>query len=456
MKNIWFFVAVLMVISCKNEAPKDYAIISGNIINVKGELTINSNDRIIKKVINVAEDGSFTDTLKIKTDTYFLYDGKNKTKVYIDAGNNVNISYDANDLENSLIFSGVGSEISNYLFSKEKKEKELAGNNTDVYKLEELAYKTKFNEIKTALEGILSASTGISKEFKVKELRNINYSYLYQISIYQQYHEHYAEKPGFKISEGFLNELGNFNYENEEDFTFSSDYEKIVTSHFYEEATKLVEKDSITEEFAFIKAVSIIPNETIKNSLLFNNAKYGITYTEELEKFYAMFMKISTNDIHKKEITESYDKLKTVAKGQPSPQFNNYENFAGGTTSLSDLKGKYVYVDVWATWCGPCKKEIPFLQKVEKQYEGKNIEFVSLSVDKLEAHDKWQNMVREEQLGGIQLFADNSWKSDFVTGYLVKAIPRFILIDPNGTIVNSNAPKPSEARLIDLFNELSI
>ncbi len=456
MKNIWLFVAVLTMISCKKETPIDYAIISGTISNEIGELTLNSSDRSIKKVINVAEDGSFNDTLRVKTDTYLLFDGKNRTAVYIDAGNNINISYDANDFENSLLFSGVGSEISNYLFSKEVKEKELIGKGTEVYKLEELEYRTKFNDVKTASQEILTTSIGISEAFKVKELRNINYSYLYQISIYQRYHEHYAEKPGFKTSEGFLDELKNLNYENEEDFTFSGDYEKLVTSHFYEEATKIVEKDSIEEDIAFMNVVGVIPNKTIKNKLLFDNAKYSVTYTNDLKTFYNKFMKVSTNEENNKVITESYNKLKTVTKGEPSPQFNNYKNFAGGTTSLSDLKGKFVYIDVWATWCGPCKREIPFLQKVEKQYEGKNIQFVSLSVDKLDDIDEWQKMVGEKKLGGIQLFADNSWKSNFVTGYLIKGIPRFILIDPNGIIVNSNAPRPSDSKLIDLFNELSI
>jgi len=456
MKNIWFFVAVLMVVSCKNETPVDYAILSGNITSVVGELSLNSSDGAIKQIISVAEGGSFRDTLRVKTETYILYDGTNRTKVYVDAGNLINITYNSLDFENTLTISGPGSEISNYLNAVVKSENKLRGEGTSVYLLDEGEYKAKFNEIKTASEEILATTKGISEEYKAKELRNINYSYLGQLNIYERYHAHYAKQPEFKISEGFLDELKDLTYDIEEDFIFSESYKEVVDAHYLKEAAKLVENDSIDEDIAFLKVVATIPNETIKNTLLFDNAKYAVTYTEDLETFYKLFMAASTNKENNKEITKNYDKLKTVSKGQPSPQFNNYENFAGGTTSLNDLKGKFVYVDVWATWCGPCKAEIPFLQKVEKQYEGKNIEFVSVSVDKLGDHDKWQSMVEEEQLGGIQLFADKSWESDFVTGYLIKGIPRFILIDPNGIIVNSNAPRPSETRLIDLFNELNI
>ena len=160
----------------------------------------------------------------------------------------------------------------------------------------------------------------------------------------------------------------------------------------------------------------------------------------------------------KQQLLEMYEKKQVLngLKGQESPKFINYENDAGGTTSLNDLKGKYVYIDIWATWCGPCKREIPFLKEVENTYHDKNIAFVSISLDQEKDRDKWKQMIVDKELGGLQLFADNNWKSTFVKDYAITGIPRFILIDPEGKVVSADAPRPSDETLIDLFNELNI
>lgn len=146
--------------------------------------------------------------------------------------------------------------------------------------------------------------------------------------------------------------------------------------------------------------------------------------------------------------TEEYERKAKANKmtGKPSPQFD-YENFKGGKTKLADLKGKYVYIDLWATWCAPCRAEIPYLQKVEEKYHGKNIEFVSISIDKEKDREKWKNFVADKSLVGVQLFADKDWQSEFVVNYGVMGIPRFILIDPQGNVVSSDAERPSSPDL---------
>ncbi|MCT4699902.1 MULTISPECIES: TlpA family protein disulfide reductase [Tenacibaculum] len=160
-----------------------------------------------------------------------------------------------------------------------------------------------------------------------------------------------------------------------------------------------------------------------------------------------------TNYLNKTHADKLYLATK-LATGSESPKFVDYENFKGGTTSLDDLKGKYVYIDMWATWCNPCKQEIPFLQKVEKQYHGKNIEFVSISVDSERDYGTWKTMVADKNLTGIQLYSKRD--KNFAGAYRVNSIPRFILIDPQGNIVDANAPRPSSPKLIELFTSLNI
>lgn len=156
-----------------------------------------------------------------------------------------------------------------------------------------------------------------------------------------------------------------------------------------------------------------------------------------------------------KNMQAQFDVVMKMAKinGSVAPTFN-YENFAGGKTKLEDLRGKYVYIDVWATWCGPCRGEIPSLARIEEKYKGKNIAFVSISVDEDKDHDKWKKFVSDKQLGGIQLFADKNWNSEFITSFGINSIPRFILIDPKGIVLNADAPRPSEPQLQEKLDSL--
>lgn len=166
--------------------------------------------------------------------------------------------------------------------------------------------------------------------------------------------------------------------------------------------------------------------------------------------------------VQKKEIEESltglikyYEEVQESNKmnNSPSPSFD-YVNYAGGKSKLEDFRGKYVYIDVWATWCGPCRQEIPFLKKAEEKYKEKNITFISISIDKLKDQEKWKTMIKEKELGGVQLFADNDWNSKFVQDYKITGIPRFILIDPKGNIVKADAARPSSAELMKELDSL--
>lgn len=139
-----------------------------------------------------------------------------------------------------------------------------------------------------------------------------------------------------------------------------------------------------------------------------------------------------------------------IKAGDMCPDFK-FADTSGKFYTLADFKGKYVYMDIWATWCGPCVAEIPYLKDVEEKMHGKNILFVSVSRDKdLEA---WKTMLTEKQMTGIQLHYGGIVK--FFKAFAVTGIPRFILIGPDGKVVEPKMMRPSQGeKLINYFNAL--
>lgn len=445
------------MVACIKQAP-DYAIFTGKIDNLDiKEVTLTKADQSFSKKISVDSNGAFTDTIKANPGLYLLTAGKNWSSVYFVNGSVVNITADAKDFNRTLDVSGKGAETTNYIIYKHKKIAELKGERKAFYKLEEVEFKNKAKAISTTLSGVLDTLQGVDPAFKGLEKRSLNYAYLLELSRYAGgYHRQWANKRGYKASEGFLAELADIDLNNEIDFQFSSEYKELVNRHYNAKIRDLINKDSIDYGLVKVMVYSTIPNQTIKNELIISGAENDIYNTSKFEEFYQIFMGASTNEENNAKITDIYNRLIKVSAGQPSPKFVNYENNAGGVLSLDDLKGKYLYIDVWATWCTPCVAEFPHLKRVEKEYHGKNINFLSISMDAPKDHDKWKKMIVDKELGGIQVIADSSFKSQFVEDYEIRSIPRFILIDPEGVIVTQHAPRPSNPEIIDLLNSLNI
>jgi thiol-disulfide isomerase/thioredoxin len=140
--------------------------------------------------------------------------------------------------------------------------------------------------------------------------------------------------------------------------------------------------------------------------------------------------------------------------GKPAINFT-YNDVNGKSVSLSDFKGKVVYVDVWATWCGPCRREFPFLKALEEKYHGnKDIVFIGVSSDEVKNIQKWKDFVAKEQLPGVQLHGGIGGDKDIRALYQISGIPRFLLFDKQGNIVSTDAPRPSSEDLAATLTQL--
>lgn len=135
--------------------------------------------------------------------------------------------------------------------------------------------------------------------------------------------------------------------------------------------------------------------------------------------------------------------------GDESPKFS-FPDVKGNMVSSDDFKGKYVFIDLWASWCPPCQAELPHLKALEKKMHGKNIVFVSISLD--EDEKAWKDMVEKESLADYQLRTDVN--DPFLIKYKVNSIPRFILVDKEGKIVIPNMTRPSQPETLKILETL--
>jgi thiol-disulfide isomerase/thioredoxin len=462
---LWALSCILCLASCNkgNKTEKaDYVLFSGKVSNTsENEINVYGNDNDFQKAIQINEDGTFSDTLKIESKGFYTYKiGREKSYLYLDQGDQLELTIDTKQFDESIKYTGTAADPNNYLAKKTLIRETLFTNNTRSYKELFLKEADEFKELisqnKQAKNDAFKKYKDLDPEFVATQTKDNHYQYLHMLNRYQSAHRYYTKKEDFETPEGFLNELKDFNIDNAENYKTSKAYKRLSADIFHRISKEKADKDSISIGKAMMENLTQIKSKNIRDGLMKNIAYQVSPENENAAELYDMLIAVSDNEEFKTELTKKFEKIKVLVKGNVSPTFNDYENYKGGTTSLSDLKGKYLYIDIWATWCGPCKKEIPHLKKIEKQYHNKNIEFVSISIDKKPQYDAWRTMVKEKELGGVQLFADNDWKSQFIVDYDIKGIPRFILIDPEGKIVNANAPRPSSSKLVEIFNKLQI
>ena len=452
MKN-HFFIFYLTIISCSSNSGSDSFInFSGNVKNTKEEvLKITNYNSTLKQELKINDSGDFSGAVNIESDGYYSFQiGRSYTNVRFKKGADVKLSLDADSFFSSIEYFGELKKVNNYNVSKSKLRSRLVGDSKEYFVVPLNDFFKKIEKTRDSLFYLLD-QTDLTPKDKLLEKKIIKYEYLQTYNNYKKFYS-YHKNTDPELPDDYYDPIINMDIDDDEIFKYSRAYRNLIIENyrltsqiFLKNNPKLGIIDFVEEKIKTINSTDIKDQFSIMLIRQMNEKNTNI------EKDYLRISKILKADRLKNKLTMRYHSAKTSKEGATSVDFT-YENFNGDTTSLENLKGKLLYIDIWATWCGPCIKEMPYLKKLVAEYIGKEIEFVGISIDSENDYEKWRKMVVEKDIGGIQLYNREGLDSQFMRAFSVSIIPRFMMIDAKGNIITGNAPRPSSSNVREYIN----
>ncbi len=444
MKQIILIIISFSIFSCSDYSTENELIFSGSINNKTSDtLSIyNSNYDLL---INIPlENKKFNDTLNIKRGYYYLSYDEVEIQIYLESSFDLSLYFDYEEIEKSLKFSGIGSSENNYLFKKILKEDELG---EKIYpghygKLEESSFLKLTDSVDIIYNDLFEAyKKDFSAEFKYLEQNTIKFGKLSKIADYQVTHSLLSKQKDFQVSNTFPNPFKDINLSNEKLF-IEPNYIKFIERYIVTNLTKKPNKDYVLEYIENLD--KYVDSPIIKEQLAYQYGKMNMQYTGKLDNVYNLINSYMLNSNYINEMNILYNDIKKTIVGSTFPNLS-FIDIDGKAIMINDLKGKLIYIDFWATWCSPCIDEIPNLKKLQVKYANDDIHFVSICMN--DTKESWNSFLNKNKLTGIQLFANEYNTKLLEKRYSINSLPRFILLDKESKILDSNAKRPSDENI---------
>ena len=452
MKKLLVLLTGVIIIAGCQQTPKNLCRVTGTILNTDSTILMSYIDRV-RDTIELNEDGTFLfekESEKAMT-IMFLY-GRNNASVYIAPGKTVDFMVDVADWANSKSFAEDLSAENNYLLEKAGLASEWQKNYMANYLKEPADYKASRDSMQDVYVSFLEGYEGLSDSFIEVETLNLEFGMYGDLNNFSRAHQYYAKKDTVILPDGW------------DDYKDSIDYNdpllldvpaamgmigSVINDGAMEEGGLTGDvwgtPEFLKAKLAYIEKHIEIPE--MKEKFTFDNLSQQMDAAPPIgiEELVVNYLNTSLNEDNKATIKEKSDAWSVILPGQPAPAFS-LPDIDGENLALADLAGKYVYIDFWATWCGPCRAEFDDYRQLVKDYKGRNVVFMSISVDK--DKDAWKKMVEEEAFDWIQLHDSIKMNDD----YLVRYIPSFIFVGTEGKIIAPRAPRPSDAGLRELLD----
>lgn len=454
IKNIVFVAALLMLsFSCAEKEAKinKTVVLTGTVANYDQDTlymnNISSKFMIFKEDIQampLENKNRFNYRFELDKPTYFQI---GRTFLYLSPGDSLVANLDAKSRAVAK-YKGVGAEANNYLTNVPyPKGGSYWGDievSSKIETYEEIpeAFKKSFDNRLEELDKLNS----VSDEFKMLEKSRAKFDYVNSMNslIYLYYLKVRKGEMKQETMDSKIKEANNYLIPYKQNLLDDFNKTEYLQLEVFQSLLYVLSDDEFRIRHE-LPELNTNLKEYVKTRELLDELKFNGYSNEVGVKLKKASENVST-EAYANVLKNVQNEYKTITKGNPASDLV-FTSLDYGSIKLSDYKGKVIVLDLWATWCGPCMKEKPFFESLEKKYHNnENIELISLSID---TEKVWRNYFDENEIVGNQLQINRSQ----LTNYKVAGIPRFFVIDKNFKIVDVFAPLPSSGDLEKLINQ---
>ncbi|MBS1586307.1 MAG: TlpA family protein disulfide reductase [Bacteroidetes bacterium] len=463
------FVFMLSQLLSSNALYAGSVRIHGKIANpLSGQITFSTYDGMleyseVQRTANLDKYGNFSLVFPITADymDISLQHGDQASELFLRDGDDVTMSLDAKDFDKTLRYSGKGAATANFaaMHVLDNGLGQQFGANLQplMAKGPEEFMSASKDMLQKELDYLQSHKDGLPAAFIKNWTAKLSYTMYYDWLIYPAYHQMMTKK------EHPLQEIPKENYQVsasipmvfDDSYLSISSYRNLVGSIFDNRTGGL---DSLhaklyrQNDSAAILARKWLPAKS--REFYFAHKVYGemdYASVSKADSDYYAFKKMYPGSHYMPVLDKAVKLKRKLGAGQPALDFA-FTSLDGRKMKLSDLRGKVVLLDFWASWCGPCMQELPSTKKVEEHFKGRDVVFLNVSID--DDTTAWKKAIEKKQIEGINVCQPGGWKSPIAAKYGVQGVPVYFLIDKQGRFVTETTPRPSETdKLTDLIEQ---